>query len=112
MGQKTMEFSKNMQKAMERAVRLAQKGQHNYFMPEHMIYGLACDEVFSQEYELLGGDVEELKSQILKYLEEQAEKSGNEGNLRLTNDAEKVLCMAESQARTSGRKTVDTFHVI
>ncbi len=112
MGQKTMEFSKNMQKAMERAVRLAQKGQHNYFMPEHMIYGLACDEDFSQEYELLGGDVEELKSQILKYLEEQAEKSGNEGNLRLTNDAEKVLCMAESQARTSGRKTVDTVHVL
>lgn len=95
-----MEFSKNMQKVMERAVGLAREEKHRYFMPEHMIYGLTFDEDFSQEYEAGGGDVNMLREQILQYVKEHAEKTSQEENVRLTADTEKVLYMAEGQART------------
>ncbi|MCI8950481.1 MAG: AAA domain-containing protein [Lachnospiraceae bacterium] len=107
-----MEFSKNMQKVMECAVGLAREEKHRYFMPEHMIYGLTFDEDFSQEYEAGGGDVKKLREQILEYVKEHGEKAGQEDNVRLTADTEKVLYMAEGQARTSGRKTVDTGHLL
>ncbi len=107
-----MEFSKNMQKVMERAVGLAREEKHRYFMPEHMIYGLTFDEDFSQEYEAGGGDVNMLREQILQYVKEHAEKTSQEENVRLTADTEKVLYMAEGQARTSGRNVVDTGHLL
>ena len=67
-----MEFTKNMQKVMERAVGLAQKAHHRYFMPEHMIYGLTFDEDFRRGYEAGGGSAERLQKDILDFLKEQA----------------------------------------
>ena len=106
-----MEFSKDMQRVMEQAVGLARTGRHRYFMPEHMIYGLTFDEEFCQEYEAEGGDAKKLRKDMLRFLKEQAGSAGEEG-ARLTTDTERVLRMAEAQARTSGRPLVDTGHVL
>jgi len=63
-----MEFTRNMQCVMERAVKLARENQHRYFMPEHMIYGMTFDETFVREYEGAGGDVERLRKNLLEFL--------------------------------------------
>ncbi|MDO5417283.1 MAG: AAA family ATPase [Lachnospiraceae bacterium] len=107
-----MEFTRDMQKVMERAVKLARDGCHRYFMPEHMIYGLTFDEEFSAEYESHGGDIEKLKADILGFVKEQAGESGGQDSSRLTVDAERVLRMAEGQARASGRPAVDACHLL
>ena len=45
---KGMNFTENMQRVTEYAVKLAQEGRHRYFMPEHMIYGMTFDEAFPE----------------------------------------------------------------
>lgn len=107
-----MEFSRNMQKVMERAVGLAREGRHRYFMPEHMLYGLTFDEDFAEEYEEGGGDIEKLKEDLLRFIKEQAGDVGEGPGARLTADTERVLRMAESQAKVSSRSQVDVNHLL
>ena len=106
-----MEFTRNMQCVMERAVKLARENQHRYFMPEHMIYGMTFDETFVREYEGAGGNVERLRKNLLEFLGEQAGKAEEE-NAVLTSDTDKVLRMSEGQARASGRSAVGVSHLL
>ena len=52
-----MEFTKNMHKAMERAVILVQQNHHRYFLPEHILYGITFDEDFGREFTTAGGKI-------------------------------------------------------
>lgn len=107
-----MEFTKNMQKVMERAVRLAREERHRYFMPEHLLYGLTFDEGFCREYEAGGGDVKKLREDILGFVREQAGAMSDDGDVRLTADMEKTLYLAECQAASSSRAAVDISHFL
>ena len=106
-----MEFSRDMQKLMERAVKLAGEQRHRYFMPEHMIYGMTFDEGFCREYEIFGGNVEKLRQDILGFLEKQAGRARDE-NAVLTADTDRVIRMSEGQARASGRSAIDVSHFL
>ena len=106
-----MEFTKNMQRVMERAVRLARENRHRYFMPEHMIYGMSFDQEFMREYGAAGGDIERLRKNLLGFLKDQAGKTEGE-NAVLTADTDRVLRMSEGQARASGRDTIGVSHFL
>ena len=106
-----MEFTKNMQNVMEQAVKLAREERHRYFMPEHMIYGMTFDEDFSREYEAGGGDTRTLKEALLGFLKEQAGTTEGDSAV-LTGDTDRVLRMAEGQARSSGRDAIDVSHLL
>ncbi len=110
-GQRTMNYTESMQGVMEHAVELAKKRRHRYFMPEHVIYGLTFDEEFSREYEAKGGSIEKLRQDILEFLEEHAGVAEEE-NAMLTSDAQEVFCMAEGQARVSGREKIEVSHFL
>lgn len=107
-----MEFTRNMQNAMARAVKLAQEGHHRYFMPEHMLYGITYDEGFCREFEAAGGKVDPLRKNLYAFVQEQAGHSEGTEGARLSADAEKVLLMSEGQARSSGRRQVDVSHLL
>ena len=107
-----MEFSRSMQKVMERAVGLARKEGHRYFMPEHMLYGATFDEDLSEAFEEGGGDIEKLRADLLRFVKEQAGNVGEGSGARLTADTEQVLKMAESQAHVSSRSQVDVNHLL
>lgn len=106
-----MEFSRNMQKVMEKAVKLAGEKGHRYFMPEHMIYGMTFDEDFFQEYQAFGGDIEKLRQDVLTFLDSQAGKAKGD-NAVLTADTDRVIRMSEGQARSSGRSAIDVSHFL
>lgn len=110
-----MNFTENLQKVMENAVRLAEKEHHRYFLPEHMIYGLTFDKEFIEEFEEGGGGVKLLRKDILGFLTanvDKIEKAKRKVQLTLTRDSEQVLSMAEGQARSSGRSAVDVCHLL
>lgn len=107
-----MEFTRNMQKVMERAVKLAREGRHRYFMPEHLLYGLTFDEDFCREYGAGGGNAEKLREDISGFIREQAGVMADDGDVRLTADTEKVLHLSECQASSSGRPLVDVSHFL
>lgn len=106
-----MEFSRNMQKVMERAVKLAGEQRHRYFMPEHVIYGMTFDQDFAGEYEAHGGDVEKLRQDIMGFLQQQAGTARGE-NAVLTADMDRVIRLSEGQARSSGRNAIDVSHFL
>lgn len=97
-----MEFTRNMQMVMERAVRLVREKKHHYFMPEHLIYGMTYDEKFSKEFVIGGGELKKLRSDLLGFLDEYAESAKDE-ELHLTADTERVLYLATGQAMSSNR---------
>ncbi|MCI8585773.1 MAG: AAA domain-containing protein [Lachnospiraceae bacterium] len=107
-----MEFTKKMQKVMARAVGLAQKEHHRYFMPEHMIYGMTYDEDFRREYEAGGGKTKKLRQDLLDFLREQAGKAAEETGPQVTLDAERVFRMAADQAESSSREEVEVSHLL
>ncbi len=108
-----MEFTKNMHNAMERAVIFAQQNHHRYFMPEHILYGITFDEIFSQEFAAAGGNIELLRKNLTEFLNEHAEKNREEEkNAALSADMEKVLLASEAQAQSSGRRAVGVSHVL
>jgi len=109
---KGMNFTENMQRVTEYAVKLAQEGRHRYFMPEHMIYGMTFDEAFSREYEAFGGRIEKLRQDLLDFLKEQAGTAEKGEQASMTLDAERVFRMSEEQARVSGRAAVDVSHLL
>lgn len=111
MGQEKIEFTENMQKVLGRAGFLARKERHQYFTAEHLVYGMTFDEDFSQEYQWAGGDVEKLRRDLTTFLDEQAGK-GDPDRLRLTEDASRVLYLAQQQAQSSGRSQVDVSHLL
>jgi len=107
-----MNFTENMQRVMEYAVRLAQEAHHRYFMPEHMIYGMTFDEAFSKEYEAFGGRIEKLRQDLLGFLKEQAGTADKEEQVSMTLDTERIFRMSEEQAQASGRGAVDVSHLL
>ncbi len=107
-----MEFTEKMQKVMARAVGLAQEEHHQYFMPEHMIYGMTFDEDFRREYEAGGGTIEKLRKDLLGFLKEQAGKGKEQEGPRVTTDAEAVFRIAAEQAASSSRDAVEVSHLL
>ena len=106
-----MEFTTNMQRVMGHAVSLAREGQHRYFMPEHLLYGMTFDADFCREYEAGGGDLSRLRQELQAFLQKHAGLAKGE-EVRLTADTEKVLYLAESQAISSSRSLVDISHLL
>ena len=106
-----MEFTRNMQMVMERAVRLVREKKHHYFMPEHLIYGMTYDEKFSKEFVIGGGELKKLRSDLLGFLDEYAESAKDE-ELHLTADTERVLYLATGQAMSSNRAAVGVSHLL
>ncbi len=106
-----MEFTRNMQMVMERAVRLVKEKRHRYFMPEHLVYGMTYDEKFSREFVIGGGEIKRLRADLLSFLDEHAE-SARDDELHLTTDTERVLYLATGQAMSSNRAAVGVSHLL
>ena len=106
-----MEFTRNMQMEMERAVRLVKEKRHRYFMPEHLVYGMTYDEKFSREFVIGGGEIKRLRADLLSFLDEHAE-SARDDELHLTTDTERVLYLATGQAMSSNRAAVGVSHLL
>lgn len=106
-----MEFTGNMQRVMEYSVGLAREKHHRYFMPEHLLYGMTFDKVFSREYEAGGGNVTKLRQDLQEFLQQYAGTVQGE-NVVLTSDTERVLRMAEGQAISSSRDKVNISHLL
>lgn len=108
-----MEFTEKMQKVMECAVRLAQEGNHRYFMPEHVVYGMSFDEDFRREYEAGGGKAKRLRQDLLEFLREQAGVAAeDQEGPQMTLDVQQVFRMATEQAESSSRDAVEVSHLL
>lgn len=107
-----MNYTTEVQAAIAAAFLLAEKNKNRYLTPEHLMYGLCFDGVLRELYESHGGNIKKLETNLLEYIEENAELGKKDGEFEMTEDFKLVLTKSIVQAQGSGRGKVSTAHVL
>ncbi|MDD5948588.1 MAG: AAA family ATPase [Lachnospiraceae bacterium] len=109
-----MDTSERLQKLLFDTVDTAKKWRHEFVTPEHFLYVLTKDEVFSECYELCGGDTEELRKKIKKFFKknyEQVPEEQEDYGANLSRGFEAMLERGALQADSSGKDVLELPHV-
>lgn len=106
-----MQISKEVEDILSKMALLAEKEKHEYVTPEHLLYVLTYNEIFSMGFEQCGGDIRLLRKNLESYLMKNLEKvSGEQAQLSVgLND---VLIEAETKAVSSEKYIVEIPHLI
>ncbi|MBQ1629194.1 MAG: AAA family ATPase, partial [Treponema sp.] len=91
-------FTLKMQDALQNASALAQKNDHSEIGLEHLLYALLDqqDGIVPPVIERIGVELSRLKSDVQELLSSYPKVTGNT-QMRLSNEAEKVLAKAENE---------------
>ena len=105
-----LEPNQDLEAIFERAVKLAVKNRHEYITLEHFLYSLVVDKKFEQLLTEFGTDVNTLKSNLEKFIQEELKDiqvNDLEGRPRKTNSVERMLNRAFTQTLFSGRSVIE-----
>ena len=106
-----MQFDKlttTLQNALQQAQSLAIGRDHTAIEPIHLLSVLLNDESNINIYEQAGANINLLKSEIQKSLDNQAVISNPTGDVNLSNNSVKVLNLADRHAQKAGDTYVAT----
>ena len=110
-----MQFDKlttTLQNALQQAQSLAIGRDHTAIEPIHLLSVLLNDESNINIYEQAGANINLLKSEIQKSLDNQAVISNPTGDVNLSNNSVKVLNLADRHAQKAGDTYVATDWVL
>ncbi len=100
-------FSNSLSYTLQAAVREASTREHQFLCVEHIFYALLHDQRIIEIIEACGGDVEELKHELLGYLERFMEKNAPLSNPpKQTPAVERVLQRAIVHMRSAGKDQI------
>lgn len=100
-------FSNSLSYTLQAAVREASTREHQFLCVEHIFYALLHDQRIIEIVEACGGDVEELKHELLGYLERFLEKNAPLSNPpKQTPAVERVLQRAIVHMRSAGKDQI------
>lgn len=104
-----LEPNDDLQEIFERSIHLAVENNHQYITLEHFLYSIVLDEKF---YELLkdyGANVDEIKSQLKNYIENDLTSITEENPVKpkKTNSVERMLNRAFTQTLFAGRTSIE-----
>ena len=104
-----LEPNKSLENIFENAVNLATSKEHEYITLEHFLFSMLDDKEFSQILTLFGTDIESLKSDVEKYLDNDLDNLVLPGveKPKKTNTVERVLNRAFTQVLFSGRQIIE-----
>ena len=107
-----MNYTKETSDAIALAFNYAKEEGHMYFTPEHIVYGICFVNSFEELFFEFGGDIDELKEELVGYLEEYATENKKASEPLMTIDCEDVFEMAEVRCVSSGRQKVEIAHLL
>lgn len=100
-------FSNSLSYTLQAAVREASTREHQFLCVEHIFYALLHDQRIIEIIEACGGDVEELKHELLGYLERFMEKNAPLSNPpKQTPAVERILQRAIVHMRSAGKDQI------
>ncbi len=70
-----LNISPSLKNIIDKAINLAASRQDEYITPEHVVFALCEEEAFQIAFENLGGDIDNLQSDILDCLDDDLEKT-------------------------------------
>ncbi len=109
-----MIFTNRVEEVMRMAVMKAVYMQNEYVTPEHVLFGMAADSVFSKAFISLGGDIEKLKAELDAYFVEilpHKEIHGGE-EAQVTVGIERTIEAAAQTSHNSGNEAIDLHHML
>ncbi len=104
-----VEPSKELQLVFDKAIKDAQKLQHEYVTLEHLLFAMLCSESFYKILENYKAEVEYLKNNIEHYLKNNLDDIKVEGTKhkpKKTQSVERVINRAFTQVLFSGRQEI------
>ncbi len=107
-----MDISKVVRDILLRAYSTAKYNKNEYVTPEHLLLSALEDDSFKDVIIKLNGNVDELKNDLTRYINENLDKFEEEGEPEESFGIKNVLIVATQQAAFSERNYVALEHVI
>ena len=110
-----VEPSKELQLVFDKAIKDAQKLQHEYVTLEHLLYAMFCEENFVNVITMYGADVDYVKTNLEHHLKTQCDDLKVEETKfkpRKTATVERTLNRAFTQVLFAGRQNIDLTDVL
>jgi ATP-dependent Clp protease ATP-binding subunit ClpA len=110
-----VEPSKELQLVFDKAIKDAQKLQHEYVTLEHLLYAMFCEEQFINVINMYGADVDYIKANIEHHLKTQCDEIKTEQTKfkpKKTATVERVLNRAFTQVLFAGRSFIELTDVL
>ena len=105
-----LEPNSDLESIFERAVKIAVKHKHEYITLEHFLYSLIIDTKFEQVLGDFGADLESLKNNLEKFINEDLKEISVdklEHRPKKTHSMERMLNRAFTQVLFAGRSTIE-----
>ena len=107
-----MDISKVVRDILLRAYTTAKNNKNEYVTPEHLLLSALEEDAFNNIIIKLNGNVDELKEDLIDYINENLEKLEEDGEPEESFGIKNVLIVATQQAAFSERNYVALEHVI
>ena len=110
-----VEPSKELQLVFDKAIKDAQKLQHEYVTLEHLLYGMFCEENFVNVITMFGADVDYIKANLEHHLKTQCDEIKVEESKfkpKKTATVERTLNRAFTQVLFAGRTHIELTDVL
>lgn len=104
-------YSESALEVIENMLAVAVEQKHRYVMPEHLLYAMFNNKMFAENYIHCGGDAEEIKRELIHFLNENAGHVDISVDMEETEGLMTVFDRAEKQAVFSRRKNVEIAHI-
>jgi ATP-dependent Clp protease ATP-binding subunit ClpA len=110
-----VEPSEELQLVFDKAVRDAQKLQHEYVTLEHLLYSMSCEAKFVSVITAYGADVDYIKANLEHHLKTQCDEIKTEETKfkpKKTATVERVLNRAFTQVLFAGRQNIELIDIL
>ena len=110
-----VEPSEELQLVFDKAIKDAQKLQHEYVMLEHLLFSMMCSESFCDIIKNYGSDVDYIKSNLEHYLKNNLDEIKVEGKKfkpKRTQTVERCLHRAFTQVLFAGRVDIELTDIL
>lgn len=109
-----MELSEQVEQLLYQVTILAEENRHEYATPEHLLYCLLSDKDFSTAFKNCGGNIEALKTDLEKYLEENIERAeGKDVQYgQMSYQLAEIIATAEARAIACEKYVIEIPHIV
>ncbi len=106
-----MEITREVNNILVEAYEVAKKNKHELITVEHILYAITFQERFIDVIEELKGNIDELRSNLMEYLNNYIDKDEN-GNIQESYNFQQVILRASEQAIYASNNNISMEHII
>lgn len=106
-----MQMTQEAGELLRETVLLAAHNDHEYVLPEHLLFLLTHHYLFAKAFEYCGGDADLLRGQLSDFLSQSVPVS-KKREPQFTEGMNTLLLTAHSKAEAGGRSQTDVLHLV